>query len=78
MRDDKFENGRRFHTYREGRCPFLKEEDEQDRCGMEHAIFKSRGRKLHFAPSSPKKSLDAGARPGRWAIDGGFSMLNMI
>jgi predicted RNA methylase len=51
---------------------------EQDRYGMEHAmILNFSSGKLHFAPFSPKKILDAGAGTGIWAIDGDSSMPNM-
>jgi len=54
VREYKFENGRRFHKYREGRYQFPNDESEQDRYGIEHAMILNFGRgKLHFAPLSP-------------------------
>ncbi|KAL3420073.1 methyltransferase [Phlyctema vagabunda] len=70
--DYTYENGRRYHAYREGEYLFPNDDTEQNRLDMLHHIFKLvlRGN-LHKAPieSSPHKVLDFGTGTGIWAID---------
>lgn len=67
-----FENGRRYHKFREGRYQFPNDESEQAREDMKHAMMASLcGGKLFLAPiEQPRKVLDLGTGTGIWAIDG--------
>jgi len=71
--DFKFENGRRYHAYREGEYHFPNDEPEQDRLDMQHAIFRyGLDGRLFLAPV-PKDDLhnilDVGCGTGLWAMD---------
>lgn len=71
VRDYAFENGRRYHKFREGRYNFPNDEPEQEREDMKHAMIVNlcNGR-LHYAPlEAPQKILDVGTGTGIWAID---------
>lgn len=58
IRDYGFENGRRYHKFREGNYVFPNDEPEQDREDMKHAMCVNLcGGKLHFAPSESKSLL---------------------
>lgn len=74
VRDYLFENGRRYHRFREGRYNFPNDEPEQDREDMKHACVKMlcQGR-LHFAPlrADVQNILDVGTGTGVWAIEMG-------
>ncbi|PYH40707.1 class I SAM-dependent methyltransferase [Aspergillus saccharolyticus JOP 1030-1] len=68
----RFENGRRYHAYREGEYPFPNDDAEQDRLDMVHYIFRmvSRGRLYHAPLREPVgRILDLGTGTGIWAID---------
>lgn len=71
MRDYAFENGRRYHKFREGQYQFPNDEPEQAREDMKHAMVVNLcGGKLHYAPlESPHEILDLGTGTGIWAID---------
>ena len=72
VRDYLFENGRRYHRYREGIYDFPNDETEQGREDMKHATLKLLcNQKLHFAPigSHPQEILDMGTGTGIWAIE---------
>ncbi|KAK0655836.1 S-adenosyl-L-methionine-dependent methyltransferase [Cercophora newfieldiana] len=74
MRDYIFENGRRYHRFREGRYNFPNDDVEQQREDMKHAMVKKLcGEKLFFAPigDSPQEILDIGTGTGIWAIEMG-------
>ncbi|EKJ69832.1 hypothetical protein FPSE_09989 [Fusarium pseudograminearum CS3096] len=67
-----YENGRRYHAYREGAYPFPNDHKEQDRMDLGHHIYRLLlGGKLYLAPigDNPKRVLDLGAGTGIWAID---------
>jgi hypothetical protein len=67
-----YENGRRFHSFREGRYAFPNDEPEQEREDMKHAMVKLLcHQKLHFAPLDPgiQHVLDIGTGTGMWAIE---------
>ncbi|RDW80218.1 S-adenosyl-L-methionine-dependent methyltransferase-19 [Coleophoma cylindrospora] len=68
-----FENGRRYHKFREGRYQFPNDESEQAREDMKHAMMVSVcGGKLFLAPiEQPRRVLDIGTGTGIWAIDVG-------
>ncbi|PWY88163.1 S-adenosyl-L-methionine-dependent methyltransferase [Aspergillus heteromorphus CBS 117.55] len=70
-----FVNGRRFHSYQEGRYKFPNDEREQGRLNTLHHIFKLlMGGKLFLAPidtEKPLRVLDIGTGTGMWAIEVG-------
>jgi len=72
MRDYIYENGRRYHRFREGRYNFPNDDVEQQREDMKHAMVKMLcGNKLFYAPigKSPQEILDIGTGTGIWAIE---------
>ncbi|CDM31137.1 hypothetical protein DTO013E5_231 [Penicillium roqueforti] len=73
VRDYSYENGRRYHAYRNGQYPFPNDEEEQDRLALTHHLFKLlTGGNLHRAPiqdSDPRRILDIGTGPGEWALE---------
>jgi methylase of polypeptide subunit release factors len=71
VRDYAFENGRRYHKFREGTYNFPNEDSEQDREDMKHAMMVNLCQVLHFAPlgSNPQEILDMGTGTGIWAIE---------
>ncbi|KAK1986715.1 methyltransferase [Colletotrichum cereale] len=74
VRDYLFENGRRYHRFREGQYNFPNDEIEQEREDMKHAMVKLLcNQKLSFAPLSewPQQILDMGTGTGAWAIEMG-------
>ncbi|CAL3971104.1 hypothetical protein PZA11_007450 [Diplocarpon coronariae] len=74
MRDFAFENGRRYHKFREGSYNFPNDPSEQDREDMKHAMMVNLlGGRLHFAPigDNPQNILDMGTGTGIWAIEMG-------
>lgn len=79
VRNYMFENGRRYHRFREGAYNFPNDETEQEREDMKHAMVVNLcGGRLHFAPigDNPQNILDMGTGTGIWAIESGcfFSM----
>jgi ubiquinone/menaquinone biosynthesis C-methylase UbiE len=68
----QYENGRRYHAYREGAYVFPNDEKENDRMDIHHhlAVLGLEG-KLHTAPigEKPQSILDLGTGTGIWAID---------
>ncbi|QYT00705.1 hypothetical protein H0G86_007784 [Trichoderma simmonsii] len=74
VRDYMFENGRRYHRFREGSYNFPNEDIEQEREDMKHAMVKLLcNQKLHFAPigDNPQEILDIGTGTGIWTIEMG-------
>ncbi|KAI2469739.1 S-adenosyl-L-methionine-dependent methyltransferase [Annulohypoxylon bovei var. microspora] len=71
--DFSFENGRRYHKFREGRYNFPNDDVEQEREDMKHAMLKLLCQRLHFAPieNSAHEILDLGTGTGIWAIEMG-------
>jgi hypothetical protein len=68
-----FENGRRYHKYREGRYAFPNDEAELDREDVKHSMMLQLCQKLHYAPlDNPQQILDIGTGTGIWAVDGMF------
>ena len=67
-----YENGRRYHAFREGEYLFPNDETEQARMDMLHHIYRLilRG-DLYKAPipQSPRRILDIGTGTGIYAID---------
>ncbi|KAI9729539.1 MAG: hypothetical protein M1834_006735 [Cirrosporium novae-zelandiae] len=69
-----FENGRRYHKFREGAYVFPNDDSEQDREDMKHGLIMNLcGGKLHFAPipQDPHNIIDIGTGTGIWAIEMG-------
>ncbi|AEO54738.1 hypothetical protein MYCTH_2297650 [Thermothelomyces thermophilus ATCC 42464] len=73
VRDYIYENGRRYHRFREGRYNFPNDDVEQQREDMKHAMVKMLCGQLHFAPigDNPHQILDIGTGTGIWAIEMG-------
>jgi hypothetical protein len=72
VRDYMFENGRRYHRFREGSYNFPNDDVEQEREDMKHAMVKLLcSQKLHFAPigDNPQEILDIGTGTGIWSIE---------
>ncbi|KAK1758616.1 hypothetical protein QBC47DRAFT_399513 [Echria macrotheca] len=74
IRDYIYENGRRYHRFREGRYNFPNDDSEQQREDMKHSMVKMLcGNQLFFAPlgRNPQQILDIGTGTGIWAIEMG-------
>jgi SAM-dependent methyltransferase len=72
----QYENGRRYHAYREGQYVLPNDDQEQERLDLQHHIWRLLlGGRLHAAPlpkpdTSPVlRILDLGTGTGIWAID---------
>lgn len=67
-----YENGRRYHYYRDGKYPIPNDDIEQNREDMKHAmVLELTDGKLVYAPigDHPQKVIDLGTGTGIWAID---------
>lgn len=77
-RDYVFENGLRYHRYREGAYNFSNAASEQHREHQKHLMMESlcQGRRFH-APigSNPQNILDLGTGTGEWAIESKNNLL---
>ncbi|KAH6874928.1 methyltransferase domain-containing protein [Thelonectria olida] len=69
-----WENGRRYHSYKEGRYPFPNDPLEQEREEILHHLFeKLLGGRLHMTSlDNPQTILDLGTGVGRWAVCMGY------
>ena len=67
----QYENGRRYHAYREGEYYMPNDEDEQARLDLQHHIWRlCLGGSLYLAPiKDPQSILDIGTATGIWPID---------
>ncbi|KAL1969217.1 hypothetical protein VTN77DRAFT_471 [Rasamsonia byssochlamydoides] len=68
----QYENGRRYHAYRQGEYVIPNDEREQERMNLHHHIHQLvLGGALFRAPISPhpQRILDLGTGTGLWAID---------
>ncbi len=75
IRNYKYENGRRYHAFREGEYLIPNDEKEQDRLDLIHHVFRLvLGGALFRAPIPPtvQRVLDMGTGTGIWAI--GFGL----
>lgn len=82
VRDYIYENGRRYHKFREGRYNFPNDDVEQQREDMKHSMVKMLCGQLYFAPigKHPQEILDIGTGTGIWAIEMGdeFESANVL
>lgn len=71
--DFKYENGRRYHAFREGTYFFPNDEPEQERMEIQaRAMRLASGSLLHHCPvRNPQKIIDMGTGTGIWAIEAG-------
>ncbi|KAF2802298.1 S-adenosyl-L-methionine-dependent methyltransferase [Mytilinidion resinicola] len=70
----KYENGRRYHAFKDGSYFLPNDESEADRLDLFHHIMSLRcDGELHWAPigDNPGRILDIGTGTGIWAIDMG-------
>ncbi|KAJ3549015.1 hypothetical protein NM208_g712 [Fusarium decemcellulare] len=68
----KYENGRRYHAFREGSYLVPNDQEEQDRMDLVHHIFRLvLGGELFLAPipGDIQRVLDLGTGTGIWAMD---------
>ncbi|KAF4954400.1 hypothetical protein FSARC_12143 [Fusarium sarcochroum] len=68
----KYENGRRYHAFREGAYLVPNDDEEQERMDLAHHIYGLLFRgELHVAPigKNPQRVLDLGTGTGIWAMD---------
>ncbi|KAH8896810.1 S-adenosyl-L-methionine-dependent methyltransferase [Thozetella sp. PMI_491] len=67
-----FENGRRYHHYKNGRYPIPNDDTEQNREDMKHALhMELTDGKLFLAPigDNPQRIIDLGTGTGIWATE---------
>lgn len=71
--DFKYENGRRYHAFREGAYFAPNDEPEQERMDIQaRAMTLASGSLLHHCPvKDPQRILDVGTGTGIWAIEAG-------
>jgi SAM-dependent methyltransferase len=70
----RYENGRRYHGFKDEAYFFPNDDEENDRLDMYHHIITLRcNGELHLAPigPNPQRMLDLGTGTGIWAIDMG-------
>lgn len=67
----QYENGRRYHAYKQGEYYLPNDEVEQARLDLQHHIYRlSQGGALYCAPiKNPQSVLDIGTGTGIWAIE---------
>lgn len=72
VKDYCYENGRRYHSYREGHYVLPNDETEQDRQDLLHHVRNLTLNGSLFrapVPTTPQRVLDIGTGTGIWAID---------
>jgi tRNA G46 methylase TrmB len=69
----QYENGRRYHSYREGTYHLPNDEHEQDRLDLQHQLFRLVLDGNLFLAPIPKEdlhyALDVGCGTGLWCMD---------
>ncbi|KFY82932.1 hypothetical protein V498_08392, partial [Pseudogymnoascus sp. VKM F-4517 (FW-2822)] len=67
----QYENGRRYHAYKQGEYYLPNDEMEQDRLDLQHHIYRlCQGGALFCAPiKEPQSVLDIGTGTGIWAME---------
>jgi SAM-dependent methyltransferase len=67
----RYENGRRYHAYRDGQYILPNDDAEKNRLDMLHHIYRLViGGQLYRAPlNQPQRVLDLGTGTGKWAIE---------
>ncbi|KFY48966.1 hypothetical protein V495_00868 [Pseudogymnoascus sp. VKM F-4514 (FW-929)] len=67
----QYENGRRYHAYKQGEYYLPNDEMEQDRLDLQHHIYRlCQGGSLFCAPiKEPQSVLDIGTGTGIWAME---------
>jgi hypothetical protein len=86
VRNYAFENGRRYHKFREGAYNFPNDDSEQDREDMKHSMVVNLCQRLHFAElrggvgegGFSGNVLDMGTGTGIWAIESEFCSLPIL
>lgn len=80
VRNYAFENGRRYHRFREGAYNFPNDDTEQEREDMKHAMVVNLCQRLHFADigNNPQHILDMGTGTGIWAIESECCFLSSV
>ncbi|EPS35960.1 hypothetical protein H072_10565 [Dactylellina haptotyla CBS 200.50] len=70
VRNYKYENGRRYHAYKEGQWVMPNDEVQQEQMDLMHHVFLVRlGGRLFLAPiENPQKIMDVGTGTGIWAM----------
>ncbi|KAI1850903.1 hypothetical protein JX265_007228 [Neoarthrinium moseri] len=69
-----YENGRRYHSYKNGRYPIPNDDQEQNREDMKHVMMlEMTDGRLCYSPigDNPQKIIDVGTGTGQWAIEAG-------
>ncbi|KAH8193698.1 hypothetical protein TruAng_012135 [Truncatella angustata] len=69
-----YENGRRYHSFKNGRYPIPNDDQEQHREDMKHVMMlEMTDGRLCYAPvgDNPQKIMDIGTGTGLWAIQAG-------
>lgn len=73
FREVRKENGRTYHSFREGSYPFPNDAAETERLSFQYEVISKVLGRTHFAPftqeNPPKRVLDIGTGPGQWAIE---------
>ncbi|CRG82966.1 hypothetical protein PISL3812_00313 [Talaromyces islandicus] len=71
IKDYKYENGRRYHSFRDGEYLLPNDDREQDRLDLSHHIFTLilNGDLFRAPIDNPQSVLDIGTGTGLWAID---------
>ena len=72
IRGYKYEYGRRYHAYQEGKYVLPNDEAEQDRLDLHHHIFRlTLGGRLYRSPIDPhvQRVFDYGTGTGIWSMD---------
>lgn len=73
MLDYRYENGRRYHAYREGSYHLPNDENEQERLDLQHRIYRiALNNHLYLCPipnGEIHNILDVGCGTGSWCID---------